>query len=175
MQDKRRKPAALMTIGYEGASIEDFVATLQDAAIEVLLDIRDVPVSRKFGFSKSLLAQKLNDVEIEYIHIRELGNPKPGREAARKGDIEEFERIFRNHLANSDSQEALNKAIEIAIQNLVVLLCFERDHSYCHRSIVAEAMSKRKQFTVDHINVIPDLSTKAKRSQNVVESAHAFG
>lgn len=175
MQDIARKSDALMTIGYEGASIEDFVATLRHTAIEVLVDVRDVPISRKPGFSKKLLAKRLNEAGIRYIHLRELGNPKPGREAARQGKVEIFERIFRSHLARPDSQEALSQAAGIAAQNRAALLCFESDHSDCHRSIVAGFIAKREQLSVRHLNVIQGLSAKVDRNQNVVEGACALG
>ena len=175
MQDIARKSDALMTIGYQGASIEDFVATLRHTAIEVLVDIRDVPISRKPGFSKKLLAKRLNEVGIRYVHLRELGNPKPGRDAARQGKVEIFKRIFHSHLARPDSQEALSQAAEIATQNRAALLCFESDHSNCHRSIVAGLIANRKQLNVHHLNVIQGLSAKVDRNQNVVEGAYALG
>ena len=103
---------SLFTIGYEGASIADFVATLRAVNVDVLIDVRDVPISRKPGFSKRVLAQRLGDVGIEYVHLRDLGDPKPGRDAARRGDFKEFERIFREHLEREKSQIALSEAVD---------------------------------------------------------------
>lgn len=141
----------LLTIGYEGASIGDFVATLKLADVEVLIDIRDVPNSRKPGFSKKRLAEILEHAGLDYVHLRDLGDPKPGRDAARRGDMEGFERIFRAHLTRDASQDALTTAVDIATRSRAALLCFERDHACCHRTIVAEAMAGRKPFKVRHL------------------------
>ncbi|NKB43292.1 MAG: DUF488 family protein [Alphaproteobacteria bacterium] len=148
----------LHTIGYEGAHLDDFIATLKNAEVEVLIDIRDFPGSRKKGFSKTALALALSEVGVNYIHLRDLGDPKPGREAARRGDYRAFERIFRNHLAREESQEALVEAVNIAKEFRSSLLCYERDHSGCHRSIVAEAMASHVPFRIEHLGVRTELA-----------------
>lgn len=150
---EKRSVRTIHTIGYEGAMVEDFVATVRSFGVQVLIDIRDVPVSRKPGFSKRALAAKLEDVRIRYEHIRALGNPKPGREAARRGDIRTFERIFRAHLERKPARDALNQALELSSALRACLLCFERDHSVCHRAIVADKMSDREEFEVCHLVV----------------------
>ncbi|TAN54890.1 MAG: DUF488 domain-containing protein, partial [Rhodospirillales bacterium] len=84
----------LFTIGYEGSSIEDFMATLLLANIRTLIDVRDLPISRRPGFAKKALAGALEKVGISYVHLKGLGDPKEGREAAKANDLEEFIRIF---------------------------------------------------------------------------------
>lgn len=84
----------IFTIGYEGASVPAFIAALRDAGVALVLDIRAAPVSRKKGFSKTPLAQHLSEAGIGYRHMRGLGTPKQGREAARSGDHDSFERLF---------------------------------------------------------------------------------
>jgi len=165
----------LLTIGYEGASIDDFIATLKLANVEVLIDVRDVPVSRKRDFSKKLLTEALECAGLEYVHLRDLGDPKPGREAARRGDLEGFERIFRAHLARDVSQEALRIAVDIASRARATLLCFERDHACCHRTIVAEAMADREPFKVRHLGVRRGLATERNHVDDGVGRAYAFG
>ena len=148
--------STIHTIGYEGSTIEDFVATLKLHNVQVLIDIRDVPISRKPGFSKKALSEKLENAGVEYRHLRSLGDPKPGREAARRGDMETFERIFREHLDGDSAQEELIQAIEITSGEQACLLCYERDHSGCHRAIVAEEMkgkSKNLKFKIQHLEV----------------------
>lgn len=167
--------STLLTIGYEGALIDDFVATLKLANVDVLIDIRDVPVSRKRGFSKKSLARALESAGLDYIHLRDLGDPKPGRDAARRGDIEAFERIFRAHLARDVSQEALTKAVEIATRVRASLLCFERNHAHCHRSIVAEAMGDREPFEVRHLGVRHGIATKWSHGYDGLGRAYAVG
>jgi hypothetical protein len=93
----------IFTIGYEGASVPAFIAALRDAGVALVLDIRAAPVSRKKGFSKTHLAQHLSEAGIGYRHMRGLGTPKQGREAARSGDHDSFERLFRNHLEEPEA------------------------------------------------------------------------
>ena len=101
----------IFTIGYERANIEDFVATLRYARIDVVIDIRAVAVSRKRGFSKRSLADILADAEIDYVYLRDLGDPKPGREAARRGDMADFRRIFFAGYSKSISRVKMLKKL----------------------------------------------------------------
>ena len=80
----------LATIGYEGSSLEDFVATLLAANINTLVDVREVPVSRRKGFSKNALREVLEDAGLTYVHLIGLGDPKEGRDAAREGRSDDF-------------------------------------------------------------------------------------
>lgn len=130
----------IYTIGYEGTDIERFVQTLKAVGIQVLADVRAVALSRKKGFSKTALRNRLAEEGIEYVHFNPLGDPKPGREAARAGKYDLFRTIYGKHLATAEAQSALRQ-LEIAVQNKATcLLCFERDPNVCHRSIVTTAL-----------------------------------
>ena len=144
---------SLFTIGYEGAVIKDFIKTLRAFDIKFLVDIREVPVSRKRGFSKNALDQALRQVKIGYVHLRDLGDPKPGREAARRGDMSAFEKIFREHIETDKAIKALEQARDIAYKGRACLLCFERDHSSCHRDIVAKEMLGYEINEIRHLDV----------------------
>lgn len=139
---------ALRTIGYEGASLNSFIAALRDAGVGTLIDVRDAPVSRKPGFSKHSLAAALERAGIGYVHLRWLGNPKPGREAGRAGDIETYHRIFFARLAMPEAQAALAEAGRLAAAGDTCLMCFERDPTDCHRTLLAEALRERHGFRV---------------------------
>jgi uncharacterized protein (DUF488 family) len=108
------KQHPIFTIGYEGASVAAFVAALREAGVALVLDIRAAPVSRKKGFSKTPLAQHLSEAGIGYRHMRGLGTPKQGRQAARSGDHDSFERIFRNHLEEPEALLDLGEALSLA-------------------------------------------------------------
>ena len=149
----------LFTIGYEGSSIGDFRATLEAARINLVIDVRDVPISRKPGFSKTALATWLASADIAYLHLKGLGDPKPGRNAAREGRIADFRRIFGAHLAGRSAQTDLLRAIEAAIEKRACLLCFERDHHNCHRCMVAEAMTHKRTFKLVHLGVRSGLAS----------------
>jgi uncharacterized protein (DUF488 family) len=147
------RAGAIYTIGYEGASVPDFIAALRRAGIALVLDIRAAPVSRKKGFSKTPLAQHLADAGIGYRHLRGLGTPKRGREAAHSGDLHTFERIFRAHLEEPEALLDLGEALELAQAQAICLLCLERDPEHCHRLIVAERMTKETGQEVRHLLV----------------------
>lgn len=131
------------TIGYEGADIDRFVATLRAVGVTMLADVRAVALSRKKGFSKNGLRERLEAEGITYVHLVELGDPKPGRDAARVGKYSEFRRIYSVHLKTADAVGALDVLDEMARQDAVCLLCFERDPATCHRTLIADRLKAR--------------------------------
>jgi uncharacterized protein (DUF488 family) len=141
----------ILTIGYEGASLADFLATLKAAGVQILLDIRELPNSRRKGFSKHALSAALSDAGIEYSHERTLGSPREIRYRLREdGDRERFFSDFRKYLA---TQRTLLDTLARTTTGAVALLCFERNHAECHRSVVAEALARRAHSTVRHLTV----------------------
>lgn len=145
----------LMTIGYEGAALPAFIETLHAAKVVRLIDVRELPLSRKRGFSKNALSQALVAAGIEYLHFRALGDPKPGREAARRGDKDKFVRIFNQHLRSPSAVAALEVASTFVADAPSCLMCYEREYTDCHRSIVADALAKRNRMAVRHLTVQP--------------------
>ena len=133
----------LATIGYERATLDDVIGRLQAAGVEMLIDVRAVAASRRAGFSKTLLGSSLNAAGIGYRHLRGLGTPKPGRDAARKGRIAEMHAIYEAHLQEPQAQLQLSEACEIAARQPSALLCFEADAEHCHRAIVAGLIRER--------------------------------
>lgn len=131
---------ALATIGYESATQDEVISKLKRAGVQVLVDVRAVAASRRAGFSKRILAASLEAEGIDYVHLRQLGTPKTGREAARAGRIQEMHDIYERHLAEPGAQLELAQAAEIAGARKVALLCYEADAHRCHRKIVAERL-----------------------------------
>ncbi len=84
----------VFTIGYEGATMDGFIAALDTAGVRQVIDVRALPLSRRPGFSKSSLAASLAAAGIAYVHLKALGTPKPGRDAAKKGDVATLERVY---------------------------------------------------------------------------------
>ncbi len=138
----------LLTIGYEGRTVDDLIAALRDAGAELLIDVRAVAASRRPGFSKTALSGALREAGIDYLHLRALGTPKPGREAARKGRAAEMRAVFEDHLGTPEAELAFEQALGAAREQRSALLCFERDPACCHRSIVAERLVERSGFEV---------------------------
>jgi uncharacterized protein (DUF488 family) len=168
----------LATIGYEGADIDDFIATLRLANIRLLIDVRELPISRRRGFAKSALTAALAGAGIDYLHLRGLGDPKPGREAAREGDLRKFHRIFLKHLSSRAAQSDLETAKSRIVAEHVCLMCYERDPKVCHRSIVADAISGSIGAKVTHLGVIQGAGRKPQRPRKgagASQSAAACG
>lgn len=141
----------LATIGYEAATQDAVIARLQAAGVELLVDVRAIAASRRAGFSKTVLAASLAEAGIGYVHLRQLGTPKPGREAARKGRIAEMTAIFEAHLAEPAAQLELAAAKELAAERKVALLCFEADHRGCHRKILADRICEDLGCAIEHL------------------------
>lgn len=130
-------PRPLATIGYERATLDDVIGRLKAAGVEVVVDVRAVAASRRPGFSKTMLAASLAEAGVDYVHLRALGTPKAGREAARKGRVAEMHEIFEGHMAEPAAQAELVRATEIAERRRAALLCFEAEACGCHRRILA--------------------------------------
>ncbi len=149
----------ISTIGYEGAKPDDFVGTLQLVDVRMVIDIRDRAQSRRPGFSKSALRDSLEAAGIGYLHLKELGDPKEGREAARSGDFAKFRKIYSAVLETSEATEALDQIAALSGQMSVCLLCYERDHHECHRKIVADHLESVVGSKVRHLGVRENVST----------------
>ena len=141
----------LWTIGYENVGAPAFVAALEAAKIKTLIDIRDVANSRRAGFSKKALQGACAEAGIGYVHLKALGTPKAGREAARRGDPKTMQRIFEAKLAEPESQLALAEAADLGRKGRICLMCLEHDWRQCHRAIVAEHMAPFG-FTAAHLS-----------------------
>ena len=142
----------VFTIGYEGLDIDDFMSLLSEHGIETVVDIRELPLSRKPGFSKKALANVLNLSGLEYVHMVELGCPRPVRDGYRAdGDWKRYTQGFLNHLKTQ--KDAIASLADLVESSTCALLCYEADFNFCHRSMVADAVSKRCGAEVEHIEV----------------------
>ena len=127
----------LFTVGYEGTTIDSFIDNLQANSIDCILDIRALPLSRKPGFSKTKLAEKLSHADVRYIHLAELGTPKKIREKLKSSrDYSTFFKKMERYLAGR--REAIELAYDHVMNSRCCLMCFERLADHCHRKIVAE-------------------------------------
>lgn len=126
----------IFTIGYEGATQAELIAALWQAGVERVIDVRAVPLSRKPGFSKNVLAAGLRDAGIDYVHLKALGTPPEGREAARKGRRDELARVYAAQLETPEAGADAARMISLAGEKPSALLCFERDPLQCHRSLL---------------------------------------
>ena len=148
----------IFTIGYEGIDISRFMSLLGHNDIETVVDIREMPISRKPGFSKTALRAALNLAGLEYTHIPALGCPKDVRNQYREdGNWSLYKKGFLRYLASQEAEVAALAALTASSN--CALLCFEADHNYCHRSMVANAVSAVSGAKVKHIGVTQSART----------------
>lgn len=138
----------LFTIGYEGATQAQVIDRLKAAGVETLVDVRAVAASRRAGFSKTILSESLKAQDVDYVHLRGLGTPKAGRDAARKGHVAEMRAIFADYMAEPQAQLEYARLKALAAERRVALLCFEADHAGCHRAVLAERLAREDGATV---------------------------
>lgn len=130
----------IFTIGYEGVTQPELVAALQAAGVRLLADVRAVPLSRRPGFSKNILAAGLRDAGIDYVGLKALGTPAEGREAARKHQHARLADIYARQLDLPEAIVQAEQLKDMAAQTPTALLCFERDPSGCHRSLLLDSI-----------------------------------
>jgi uncharacterized protein (DUF488 family) len=139
---------ALWSIGYEKAAWGPFVERLREAGVATVIDVRDLPLSRRAGFSKRALSAGLAEAGIGYRHLRALGTPPEGREANRKRQWARFWEIVDQRLATAEAALGLQQAADIAAASPSCLLCYEADWHICHRRRVAELLAERGFQTI---------------------------
>ena len=128
---------ALYTIGYEGLEIREFLAALHANKVETVVDVRELPLSHKKGFSKNSLQKRLSREHIWYVHVPELGCPRairmryPGRYRVAR-DWQRFEKDYSRHLRGQG--EALTALSVTVGASRCALLCVEADPHFCHRN-----------------------------------------
>ena len=142
----------LFTIGYEQTPSKAVLDELESAGVKLLVDVRAIASSRRPGFSKTQLAAGLDERGISYLHLRGLGTPKSGREAARSGNYDVLHKIYSAHLKTSQAKEELDELSALVKKSgPVCILCYERDHTNCHRQWIAEIIQDRDGVKVKNL------------------------
>ena len=150
----------LLTIGYEGASINDFMGALTALRVTMLLDIREIATSRRKGFAKTALTEHLTRAGIAYRHERDLGSPRDIRNRLREDGS--YERFFLDFDRYLDTQGDLLANLAHELTGTVALLCYERDYRECHRRSVAAALEKLTGLAPKHHGVQPHGSVQGR-------------
>ena len=142
----------LFTIGYEQTPAKAVLDELEQAGVTLLVDVRAIASSRRPGFSKNQLAAGLDARGISYLHLRGLGTPKEGREAARSGKYALLHKIYAAHLKTPQAREELDELSALVKKaGPVCILCYERDHTHCHRQWIAEIIEERDGVKVENL------------------------
>lgn len=141
----------MIGIGYEGLSVEALISRLRAEGVDVLVDVRLTPLSRKRGFSKRGLADALQAAGIRYVHDRRLGNPKDNRAAyadTSSSEGLEARSRFRQLLAEGDGATGVLELAKLAEHESVAVLCYEADELQCHRAQVISAVREARTSLV---------------------------
>ena len=151
-KDLARQTKRLFTIGYEQTPAKAVLDELENAGVKLLVDVRAVAASRRPGFSKNQLAAGLDERGISYLHLRGLGTPKDGRDAARSGKFDTLHKIYAAHLKTPQAKEELDELASLVLKaGPVCILCYERDHQHCHRKWVAEIIEDRDGVKIENL------------------------
>ena len=146
------KANKLFTIGYEQTPPKAVLDELENAGVKLLVDVRAIASSRCPGFSKNQLAAGLDERGIAYLHLRGLGTPKEGRLAARSGEFDLLHKIYSKHLKTPQAIEELDELSALVKQaGPICILCYERDHTHCHRRWIAEIIEDRDGVRVENL------------------------
>lgn len=139
----------IWTIGYEGHSPESLTGRLRAARIARLVDVRELPLSRKPGFSKRALALGVSRAGIAYSHVRALGTPRATRHAYKAGGS--FDAFRDEYLAHLDEHASAVRELEdVAARERCALLCVEKDAAACHRGVLGDVLAARG-WRVEHL------------------------
>jgi uncharacterized protein (DUF488 family) len=142
-----------MTIGYEGIDFDTFVAELKANRVTTLIDVRELPLSRKKGFSKSALAAAVKRHGITYLHLPALGCPRDIRKDYYAD--KNWGRYQKRYNAYLETQcDALNELMSIGKRGASCLVCFEADYRFCHRSLITDSLARSKRASVNHLTPI---------------------
>lgn len=126
--------AQVISVGYEKRNMAEFIGLLSTHHVSTLLDVRLVPMSRRKGFSKTALAEHLTGAGIAYVHLRAAGNPY----YREKADVEQCLARYAGYL--SEHGEVLEQVASRLVGGPVAVLCYEREHRHCHRSVLLDAL-----------------------------------
>lgn len=149
----------LFTFGYEGLNYSQFFSILAEKDVQVLVDVRELPLSRKPGFSKSDLANTAVYCNIEYLHLRSLGCPRDIRHAYRADhDWECYKQQFKQYLGTQD--QAIQELVDLALTKRCCLMCYEANPLFCHRSIVAHRAALASDYLISVEHLFASITTR---------------
>ena len=155
----------LASVGYAGFERNtELAASLRAAGVERLIDVRALASSRRRGFAKTALSGALAACGIEYVHMRALGNPKPGRELYRSGRVAEGRALFEGHLLG-EQRAALEDLARLIVARPSALMCVEADPAFCHRSAIIDALRSELGLALDVTEISSWLPSPPWRSQ----------
>ena len=152
MQNAFTKQKTIWTIGHSTRPIEVFIAMLKSFQIELVVDIRSFPGSRRYPhFNKEDLEFSLPENKIEYTHLIKLGGRRrPLNNSHNTGWKNDAFRGFADYMETEDFTNTIKELERLAVNQRVAFMCSEAVWWKCHRSLVADYL-KFKGWMVLHI------------------------
>lgn len=137
------------SVGYERYRlVEDFARLLSQAGVERLIDVRELPISRRRGFAKTALAEALAEQGVEYMHLRGMGNPKKFRDLYKMGHVDEG-RAGYEQLLVKERVDDLRELAETIHEKRSALMCVEHDEAVCHRQVILGALQSQMGLNLE--------------------------
>lgn len=151
MSQAKETAMTIFTAGYEGQSVDEFMQKLAAGGVRQVLDVRRNAISRKPGFSKSALAAAAENYGLDYEHIPELGVPKELRQGLKSR--EDYDRLLAHYLSEllPEMTDYVEEAAALVQLEPTVLVCFEADHTLCHREPLSAVLSDLTGYAVKHL------------------------
>lgn len=142
---------AVYTAGYEGHSVDSFFNHLLEEGIQAIVDVRNNPFSRKYGFAQKSMGTIAGRLGIAYLHFPELGILSELRSAL--ADDEAYQALFRKYETEilPGRQPAINRVADLMRQQPSTLVCMERDVNHCHRGRLAVAVARANHLAISHL------------------------
>jgi uncharacterized protein (DUF488 family) len=154
----------LMTIGYEKLSVTEFFDLLQRCKVSTIVDVRELPISRRKGFAKTALSSGLKEHGIKYVHMPALGCPRDIRHDYRNdGDWAQYTKRFKVYLETQLA--ALEELSGLIAQETCCLLCFEEDYNFCHRIFVAARVAPFMNSTLRVFHLTGPVQGRVERHE----------
>jgi uncharacterized protein (DUF488 family) len=142
----------IYSVGYEGFEVDALVVRLAAAQVTTVIDVRLNPSSRRRGFSSRALGTALEQAGIGYVHETDLGNPTDNRDSFRRSDGREGRRRMQERLEH-EGAAAVGRLIDLAHAHRVAVLCVERDHTRCHRTVIT-ALVQELDPTIEVVQIL---------------------
>ena len=137
------------SVGYERhKNHREFAEHLRRNGVERLIDVRELPISRRRGYAKTALSEAMSEVGIEYTHLKALGNPKPLRDLYKSGRVAEGRAAYERFLLE-ERREALDALVPLLEDKRSALMCLEHDASTCHRTVILDALRAELGLALD--------------------------
>lgn len=135
----------IYSIGHSTHPIQEFLDMLNSFDIELLVDIRRLPGSRKFPqFNQDSLKESLENNGIKYLHLTSLAGRRPTHKDSHNNAWRNLSfRGYADYMETEDFKQGINELEALATEQKTVFMCSEAVWWRCHRSLVSDYLKVR--------------------------------